>query len=85
MLAGFFELDGVRETVGYVGGADFVEAALKGRWALKEEAQGRAECCSGGVCAGLDEEGDVGAFLGRRKRSVVREAGFETAENHVKC
>lgn len=66
MRARLVELDGTvgEEVFGGGGGGDLGAAAGEAGRVREEEAQGAAQRGAGRVGAGLDEEGDVGAFLG---------------------
>jgi hypothetical protein len=77
MLARFFVLDRVGEEIGCGGCCDFGLASGKYVGRGHYEAEGRAKSCAGRIGAGLDEKGNMGAFLEGAKGVTRGKAGVE--------
>lgn len=79
VAARFVELDGRGEVAQGGGGVNLGARAGEDARGGEHEAEDGAEGGAGCVGAGLDEEGDVGAFLGGGQGCTGGEAGVETA------
>jgi hypothetical protein len=75
----FFVLDREGEVAGLLSGGELGAGTREGGFVGGEEAEDGAEGGAGGVGAGLDEERDVGALLGRSEGAAVGVAGVEAA------